>query len=147
MEALRALAGLQQPASAPPAAPPGQSMLGNAQRIAADALMSYGAQTGKYLDHAFNNLPLPVLTGREIQQHYEGRMSPQGQNLYNNNVVYQEATDPANYVLGAAGKAGKALGFVASPIAELATGAGKAYGRIMDANRSARFAAKRSFRP
>ena len=121
-------------------------IVNNVKTIASDAMSSFGAQTGEYLDHAFNNLPLPIIPAQEITEYWRNNMSEQGRDLHDNSAIYREATDPINLLAGL-GKGAKFAGMVASPVAELATGAIKSYGKVMDANVAARSAAKRAFMP
>jgi len=78
-------------------------------------------------------------------------MSPEGKDMYQNNLVYGEATDPLNYAMagaGVIGKAGKVLGALSNPAGEAITAMPKLikqYGKILESNAVARSAAKRRF--
>ena len=111
--------------------------------VFSDLFAAYGANTGNYLAGMFNNLPLPYANGHEIKQYWLDKLSPEGKEQYNNNIVYKELTDPLNYVMPPATKGPmKVINFIASPQAEGARWAVTQFGKQIERNAAARAAAK-----
>jgi len=110
-----------------------------------DAGASFAANTGRRLGQIFNNLPLPIMSGKEIQQHYESKLSPVGADIHANHPVLSEVTDPVNLLTAGGGTRTKIAGAMMSPVSDAAMLGVKKFGQVLDYNRAAKAAAKRRF--